>query len=307
MIERFNFYDLYGYLIPGSIWLLLLKFPFHLQFNNGTLSAVELTAGAVIGYVAGHLLLGLARQALPTANYQVPGEKDGVQKSVAVLWDGYSGKDRLPAGFRTELGLRFAERFGFNPLEPFDVAGAKQMFFLCRASLSQAKLAAYVEQYQGMGSLTRSLAFASLITAVYYGSWVVVSALRRMSVDPSLHNVLPLLILAAGILLADAVGAAMARAPGYVATRIHLTGPECRALIGILVFLGAASSWWYPLNSRHGDQMALASAVLWLATLRLKAASKSFDDSLVMAVYGDFVVLATAKSQAKPVTAKQFE
>ena len=94
-------------------------------------------------------------------------------------------------------------RFKFNPLDPFDVTAVEQMFFLCRASLSHAKLGTYVEQYQGMTTLTRSVAFGSCVAATYYASWIISSVLAHVAQGG--HTVWPMLTLAVAIVFADGV------------------------------------------------------------------------------------------------------
>src|SRR3989338_1398883 len=57
MIDRLNFYDLYGYLIPGLTLLGFLWLPFHLGTTVRLPSEwASAFAAAVLGYVAGHLL-----------------------------------------------------------------------------------------------------------------------------------------------------------------------------------------------------------------------------------------------------------
>ena len=75
MIERFNLYDIYGYLIPGAAWLALLAFPFYLALPELHVSIAGLTSvGLGGGYVAGHYLSGLARSWIPSYEV-VKGEK----------------------------------------------------------------------------------------------------------------------------------------------------------------------------------------------------------------------------------------
>lgn len=57
MIERFNFYDVYGYLLPGLVLTALLGLPFWIA---GRLTPPAQFASAalaiVIGYVLGHFV-----------------------------------------------------------------------------------------------------------------------------------------------------------------------------------------------------------------------------------------------------------
>jgi len=61
MIDRFNFYDIYGYLLPGTLLLGIFWFPFGL--GTGSLPAKEVSTTLLLlalGYIAGHLLQTLA-------------------------------------------------------------------------------------------------------------------------------------------------------------------------------------------------------------------------------------------------------
>src|SRR4051794_30126801 len=67
MIERLNFYDVYGYLLPGSFLLFLLWLPFGIV--TGAWPPGEVTSAliaVVIAYITGHLLQGLIREVLPS-------------------------------------------------------------------------------------------------------------------------------------------------------------------------------------------------------------------------------------------------
>lgn len=221
MIERFNFYDVYGYLIPGFVWLALIAIPFHFIFQFQAFSAGELTASLVAGYVAGHVLGGLARLVLPSSRYEVKGEdgqpikdKKGKAKqfkmSEALLYAAFDSEHALPPKVRKDVGTAFAGRFGYNPLDPFDAQEAKQMFYLCRTALSQAKLGSYVEQYQGMTTLTKNIAFGTFLAAVYYAAWVGASVARRNMPERSIVEHLPLVTLAVAIALALSAGGLVA-------------------------------------------------------------------------------------------------
>jgi hypothetical protein len=302
MMERFNFYDVYGYLIPGTVWLVLLALPFWLTLSTFPASFATLTAlGLLGGYIAGHVLAGLARVAIPSARYQIGGES--VQRSVAVLSADYPGKDPLAKAVRQNLGRCFQKRFEFNPIDPFDLPGAKQMFFLCRTALAQAKLVSYVEQYQGMSNLTRSLAFASVQTATFYSAWVVAGILWRLP-EANARNVLPMVTLVAGMFSAMALRRAVKReaiAEKRELAPFKLARAECFAALILSAIVAAAAARWYPLDARMGHQLAIAATLLWMLASRMQSASESFDEFMVVAVYRDFVVSCLSpKSEPDP-------
>ena len=64
-MDRFNFYDVYGYLLPGLVTLGLFALPFRIVAGfqlpsewSGTFVAL------VVGYVVGHVLQNLASPVL---------------------------------------------------------------------------------------------------------------------------------------------------------------------------------------------------------------------------------------------------
>ena len=63
MIDRFNFYDIYGYFIPGALLIALLWIPY------GEMPSKEISAALlmiVAAYIAGHILQIVATKALPS-------------------------------------------------------------------------------------------------------------------------------------------------------------------------------------------------------------------------------------------------
>lgn len=68
MIKNFNFYDIYGYFLPGFTLLALFWLPFGITTDAWPQAASEVSsalAAVVFGYVVGHLLQTLARNAVP--------------------------------------------------------------------------------------------------------------------------------------------------------------------------------------------------------------------------------------------------
>jgi hypothetical protein len=67
MIPNLNFYDIYGYLIPGLTLAILLRLPYGLITGRWPESSwTSALIAVVIGYVLGHLIQILARNALPS-------------------------------------------------------------------------------------------------------------------------------------------------------------------------------------------------------------------------------------------------
>src|ERR1700674_6015433 len=67
MISRFNFYDLYGYFLPGLVLLTLLWLPFGIidrVWPSGEL--VTALIAIPFAYIAGHVLQTMALSAFPS-------------------------------------------------------------------------------------------------------------------------------------------------------------------------------------------------------------------------------------------------
>lgn len=308
MIERFNFYDIYGYLLPGFTWLLLLALPFHVIFQFSSTSIPELTAVLAVAYVVGHLLGGFARGFLPSESHDI-GLKGTdhqpllVQRSVAVLSEKYQYKDKIYPDVKERLATAFNERFKFNPLDPakpFDAGLVKRLFFLCRTTLTQSKSASYVEQHQGMSSLTRSLAFAAWTAAAYYAVWAVTSAVAERASRPGRWP-LAIIIVAAGAAAAWAIRWAIDREAKdkTPVVRFKLWHVESAFLTVALLMVAVACARWYPLSHRASMGFAAGAGVLWVAALRFRSASDAFSSFWIQAIYEDFLVLQTAPKTNK--------
>lgn len=138
MIERFNFYDVYGYFIPGALVIAVLWAPHALI--QGAFPASEISAAlamVVAAYVAGHMLQIVAAKALPSSvlfenDYRAPSDllfEDHRQAFRGVL------RRKLIAAVSTWFELDLA-----------DQGSRKDAFFLCRNRLIAAGTASYAEQ-----------------------------------------------------------------------------------------------------------------------------------------------------------------
>lgn len=68
MIERFNFYDIYGYLIPGALLIAVLWFPHAVWQDIAPSEEISAALAMVVAaYVCGHILQIVAARALPSS------------------------------------------------------------------------------------------------------------------------------------------------------------------------------------------------------------------------------------------------
>jgi hypothetical protein len=174
MIERFNFYDVYGYLLPGLALLGLAWLPFailrHKWPENELLSAVVVLA---IGYVLGHLLQNVATVAFPSSFPDAQGRRrypsdQLLDKTNTVFND--DAKRRIRERAQQQYSIDVSNGEDGNE----DVSRCRShAFLMARQALIRDKVAGYAEQFEGLYSMMRGLAVSTLLGFFYLCSWAV--------------------------------------------------------------------------------------------------------------------------------------
>lgn len=163
MIDRFNFYDVYGYLLPGMGLLLALGAPFVLA--GGREVDVEVSAaivGSVVAYFAGHLLQAVSREALPSKRRDSSGK---ARLNSSIMLD--ADEPTFPEAFRQKL-LGRIHALGVETATDDDRLTA---FEACRQRLQAAGVTSYAEQFQGMYAMMRGLCMACLLGLAFAAGW----------------------------------------------------------------------------------------------------------------------------------------
>lgn len=164
MIERFNFYDVFGYFIPGAVLIAVLWLPNALaadSFRSPDLSAA--LAMIIAAYVAGHILQIVASKAIPSSKRV--GEKDRApsdlmldEKNTTFAWL-----------FRAQILEAIQERLKIDArMESY----RKDAFLLCRDTVIASKTASYVEQFEGMYVMMRGITAAAAVGFAYDLGWL---------------------------------------------------------------------------------------------------------------------------------------
>jgi hypothetical protein len=149
LFERFNFYDVYAYLLPGAVLIGLVLVPG--MIVEGALPEMNVgivLASAVLAYVLGHLVHPVAKGLF--------GAGPEAQKFLA--------DDSKLSGVWARQKVRkiLSERFGL------DVSAkdpARDAFHICRAVVAQAHAARSLEQWQGLYAAMRNCAAAFVLSA----------------------------------------------------------------------------------------------------------------------------------------------
>lgn len=170
MIEKFNFYDLYAYFLPGVILLALMLIPFALtvpfssSFQSGILALV-------LSYVFGYLVQSVARVLFPSTVRKKGQERYPSQ----ILLD--ADDRRLSSELKTMIGKFISQQFGLQVIASGDVAAIDRArddaFRLCRTYLLQESKKSYAEQLQGMYAFFRGASTACLLGLPAYMSVAV--------------------------------------------------------------------------------------------------------------------------------------
>jgi hypothetical protein len=179
VIEKFNFYDIYGYFLPGAVLLAVLWSPYALVKGFWPSSSWGSAVIAVIlTYVAGHLIQSIATFALPASSLRT---ESGQARNFSEIY--LDPKDDpkdavLPAPFQEKIQTLISAQFGLN-LEvnrKGDDAIDKlrnNAFLAARQMLIQGKAVSYAEQFQGMYALMRGLSSSFAIGFAYCLGWAI--------------------------------------------------------------------------------------------------------------------------------------
>jgi len=189
MNERFNFYDIYGYLLPGGLMLFLLWLPFGLllgQWPTAGWSSTILALG--LAYIAGHLLHGLSEAAFPSkfkdgaGNKRHPSDLLVDDKGEEFLQSRYKLGD-LKKHLEEQIDSQFGIKIDVNHPWTKDMGTRRSVaFFKCRSYLIEKKAAAYAEQQHGMYALMRGIGAAFVFAcALYIG--VAIGSLFEVSIS----------------------------------------------------------------------------------------------------------------------------
>lgn len=293
MIEKFNFYDIYGYLLPGAVMLLLFWLPIGMaqhKWPSGDWTSALL--GAAIAYVTGILLQTFADKVLRSTAAK---GHDGDQ-----TYDRFPSQQLLDAGgplsttVKTGVADAVEDKFGIKkedlavdhtPTKTQDTH-RNDAFFLARHFLVAAKEASYVEQYEGMYALTRGLAAALGVAGIYYIGWTL------SFLSGSWISTVCYLAICLGIVIALFTTVAL------ILRKTHGSGLEWLAAAGLLLAalgLGFGMGHHYEGTAQLPALLLLCALAAFLASVRAYRFYKEFTVTFAVTVWRDFFVASKKK------------
>jgi hypothetical protein len=181
VIERFNFYDVYGYLIPGLVLLLCVGLPPVLSGGKVELSEwTALVVGVVVAYLAGHLIQTMATTAMPSS--RDPERRSWQYYSATILNPESSGlsaktKNRLQESVQSWFGLDLS----IGKASDQTIGGARQdAFLLARRVVNAASN--YSEQFEGIYVMMRGITVALWLGIGFTMGWAFASRLTDRNI-----------------------------------------------------------------------------------------------------------------------------
>jgi hypothetical protein len=166
MSDRFNFYDLYGYVVPGFVLIALFWLPFGWT-GQGWPSAGWTSAAAAfaVSYVAGILLQSIGTEAVPSKTGNAG--NGGRYPSNLILDD---VNTTFSSEFKTKLKALIIADFSLPVDTDLERADA---FRACRSALVANKMAKYAEQFQGLYALARGLLLSIGLAVPFFLGWAI--------------------------------------------------------------------------------------------------------------------------------------
>jgi len=272
---KFNFYDIYGFALPGFLLLAVLWLPFGLiEHNWPDVEFSSALIGIIFAYFTGLVLYFVA-------NFTLPSDLYGGRFPSSALLDGSNTtftnkvKEGLANKIYTLFGLDVSIDLPLNATDDVRKEVDRRRndaFFLCRSALIKSKTVVYAEQFEGLYAMMRSLSAAFAVAVVYYLGWVY-------------SNLWPTRWSGAIVLL-GIMGALITFKTGGISKAAR------RVIVGCL--LGAAFASGHYLGqsivatSEQRNLLLVAAVFSFFASERSYAGYKSFAVEFVKAVYRDF-------------------
>jgi hypothetical protein len=288
MIEKFNFYDIYGYFLPGLAFLAILWVPFGLvqeKWPSSDWSSALIAAA--IAYFLGHLLQNVVTNAIPSQRAK--------------------GKNRFPSDYfldpedpelpqevKTKIAAFILSKFGLD-LE-VDKDGNQQdksnkttidkvrnnAFLLARQVLIQGKAVSYAEQFQGMYSVTRGLFAVFALASVYWLGWSGAAARNSWTVR------IAVVMLALAVLALINISVVSAKiSDRHVKRKVEIT--YALGLLVVFLLLGYLAGAHSHVTILYAALLGFLSACALLACLRFRSAYDFFAARFASTVWRDYL------------------
>jgi hypothetical protein len=276
MIQRFNFYDLYGYFLPGSALIFFLWLPYGITERFiPEVKTSDALAAVVAAYLLGVILHSVSSSIVSSKTMSGRFPSDAVVDDTST---------EIDADTRKLLAKRIQDRF---KLDVQDRATRNTAFLRCRTALIHAKQSEYAQQMEGMYALMRGVSCAAAAGAFYIAGWIVKGMTESYLLD----------FIVDGFVLLMLLGAILA-----FWNRPADDPDTSRSLAAALAMIAALAGYAVaarvdPKEPRWGE-LLFAALLLTMIALRAHAAYRKFTIYFARTVYLDFLHLKTDSAPA---------
>jgi hypothetical protein len=291
VIKQFNFYDIYGYLLPGMLLFALLWLPVGIltqSWPDQDLSKALFLAA--LTYITGHILQTIASSVVPSTVLDRVKQRRFPSELLLDKSNAKFGDD-----FKTRLAGQVSKMCGLDLGVTQDGDGASQIsmnrqtaFFQARAFLIAKKAALYAEQFEGLYVMMRGFGCAFCAGAAFYVGWGL--SIRRG--DCGALAEIPILIWAAIALALISALVAFFLEPFKKLANRFLAAFLLLALTGSGFVTGA---WRFQPAPNSIPFPNYAESILWscallalLAAVKCFSAYKAFALSFAETIWRDF-------------------
>ena len=299
MTIKFNFYDIYGFALPGFLLLALLWLPFGLidnQWPDAEFSSALL--GVIFAYFVGHVLQTVAHHALPSS---LPNGRHPSSVLLDMRDETFTNRtkerlaERIHTVFGLDVSLNLAPDAPAEERKEVDRA-RNDAFFLCRSALIKSRTVFYAEQFEGLYALMRGLSAAFAVAVAYYLGWACSGLLQF--VKAFLAFMLPAFAPWSGLLILVGIIVAIGASIGI---RRNPRGKAKTVMVVFLLLAAFATGYYLGLSrlgtSEHRGQLIAAAVFSFFASERCHAGYKTFAQEFAKAVYRDFSNYEPTKPQ----------
>lgn len=297
MIERFNFYDVYGNFLPGLIFLALIWLP--IGIVRQVWPGKEITSAIValaFAYIAGHILQTVFGNALPSKGKDSKGRR---RHPSDYLLD--ADNSTFSREFRRELQAAAKRTFHIDlNIESPDQTdldeisrNRREVLILARNAVLNADAHSYGQQFEGLYAMMRGLAGAFWMASAYMLGWSL-SRLPGHWLDCMKIVGCISLVIAIGVGFRMIIGNPKSKA------RMILDRVSLACILASLASLGAwLGSYFTVSEARLYTFTIISAASLWCGA-RSFSAYEHFAGEFAKATWMDFLSHCSTSSSAAP-------
>ncbi|HEV2987825.1 MAG TPA: hypothetical protein VG759_05250 [Candidatus Angelobacter sp.] len=176
MVEKFNFYDIYGYLLPGIVFATLFWLPFGLFLHKWPSDLSAALIVVVLSYLIGHIVQSFSSKVFPSATKDKFGLERFPSDLILDVHTAFTMETKKKIDELSQKYFNIALEPQDNPSEQSKNHEAishrrKDAFSQARSALLKDKATSYWEQFEGLYALMRGISAASAVAVAYFLGW----------------------------------------------------------------------------------------------------------------------------------------